>query len=916
MSDSRRRRKVHNSGDSDDLSDSYDELNTTKETQSSGPIEDCHDSEYDTAGSESETESQKGVLRESGDGQEEEKSQKKLDDDEDRRNPQYIPKRGTFYEHDDRTAEEATENNVEPQVERDSKEKKVWKDKDDKWNHDRYNDAEQAPKSHEELIAVYGYDIRNEEGPPRARRRRRYGRGPNKYTRNWEDEDAYGKIAGNASNKNVGRKLNKTGEEFPSLGPGNKSPVKMEEPVISSAWYSNKAKPQAQANFPPLQPQPDNLKSKQASPPISQSRENKTSETTNQAWKKDVKSASYIQSSNGNNGGDDADKSFNVKAMPRDNNKRNVQESVSLVASRARGRGFKANTNNNIVSNRIIESKPKGRGPGTINPDNRRSNTIQIDEEHQLANDVKRMNIVESTSYHSSGRQNKHFNVQSTNQQRANTVPPRLQHTQQQQQLQQQQQQQQVQQSKSSLQDASANRPKRYSSLRQRPTIAEGPGQQNFPSPHGQHTFYPSQGYPQGHFEQPTSVAPPNAPMAGQPVIPLPPAPQPPSYAPPPPFLVPPPQFMPPPQTAPPSILNYVPAPNGPPFQPNYQGYQGYNPAPVQAQGPPPPQELFQPQGCTYYSPAQQQQQQQPVRRPTAAIPILPPPDNQQQYQSARNRTKITPQQHQQQEVHQQVLQKHHEIQQQQQLLQQQQQEHLQQLEFQQIKHQQAVEQSEQELQQQQQQERLQQLEFQQIQLEQEQQKILAQHEQEQQKILTQHEQQQQSIQYQSQEKMTKIEPVVEQEISQIPQEQKELRQFEEDVIVEQEQQQQQEIVSPASIEKKIIEIDDKLLTAEKLHNQDKNEENNETLENNVNIETKEIENIEEVDRNSVEIIEKNSTTNIIVEDNDLISEAPVKLNNAPVVDKIVPSSADNVKKNGETDDNALEKPIVEETAA
>lgn len=28
---------------------------------------------------------------------------KKLDDDEDRRNPQYIPKKGFFYEHDDRT---------------------------------------------------------------------------------------------------------------------------------------------------------------------------------------------------------------------------------------------------------------------------------------------------------------------------------------------------------------------------------------------------------------------------------------------------------------------------------------------------------------------------------------------------------------------------------------------------------------------------------------------------------------------------------------------------------------------------------------------------------------------------------------------------------------------------------------------
>ena len=34
---------------------------------------------------------------------------KPLDDDEDRRNPQYIPKRGGFYEHDDRTREEGEE---------------------------------------------------------------------------------------------------------------------------------------------------------------------------------------------------------------------------------------------------------------------------------------------------------------------------------------------------------------------------------------------------------------------------------------------------------------------------------------------------------------------------------------------------------------------------------------------------------------------------------------------------------------------------------------------------------------------------------------------------------------------------------------------------------------------------------------
>lgn len=43
--------------------------------------------------------------REEGDGQES-VPQKRVDDDEDKKNPQYIPKRGTFYEHDDRTTEE------------------------------------------------------------------------------------------------------------------------------------------------------------------------------------------------------------------------------------------------------------------------------------------------------------------------------------------------------------------------------------------------------------------------------------------------------------------------------------------------------------------------------------------------------------------------------------------------------------------------------------------------------------------------------------------------------------------------------------------------------------------------------------------------------------------------------------------
>ncbi|KAI4468957.1 protein casc3 [Holotrichia oblita] len=157
-------------------------------------------SEYDSAdsysnrenGSLSGSESDGSVIfeREEGDGQESTPA-KKVDDDEDKKNPQYIPKRGTFYEHDDRTADDIES----PEAEKNDKDgkKKVWQDKKEKWSHDRFNDNEQAPKSRAELIAIYGYDIRNEDGPPRARRRRRYGRGPNKYTRNWEDVDAYGK---------------------------------------------------------------------------------------------------------------------------------------------------------------------------------------------------------------------------------------------------------------------------------------------------------------------------------------------------------------------------------------------------------------------------------------------------------------------------------------------------------------------------------------------------------------------------------------------------------------------------------------------------------------------------------------------------------------------------------------------------
>ncbi|XP_058065595.1 histone-lysine N-methyltransferase 2D-like, partial [Anopheles bellator] len=222
--------------------------------------------------------------RQSGDGQEQDaESRRKVDDDEDRSNPQYIPKKGTFYEHDDRTAETDTDErggmdgDDQPggRSKRDDelddgggggggdhhggggsgsgsgggaagaiggggggggaggysvgerrgsekggagalKGRKKWQASTDRWTHDRFDESEQAPKSRAELVSAYGYDIRSEDGPPKARRKRRYARGPNQYTRNWEDEDAYQKSSNveHQRHKKVPRP-----EEFPELGP-------------------------------------------------------------------------------------------------------------------------------------------------------------------------------------------------------------------------------------------------------------------------------------------------------------------------------------------------------------------------------------------------------------------------------------------------------------------------------------------------------------------------------------------------------------------------------------------------------------------------------------------------------------------------------------------------------------------------
>ncbi|MEQ2283910.1 hypothetical protein AMECASPLE_016349 [Ameca splendens] len=130
--------------------------------------------------------------RQSGDGQESTddpetkaggKPGQQLDDDEDRKNPAYIPRKGLFFEHDVRGQSQEEER---PK----GRNRKLWKD-EGRWEHDRFREEEQAPKSREELIAIYGYDIRNgggiDPGERAYRQRRPRQSSPSSRDKRWRD---------------------------------------------------------------------------------------------------------------------------------------------------------------------------------------------------------------------------------------------------------------------------------------------------------------------------------------------------------------------------------------------------------------------------------------------------------------------------------------------------------------------------------------------------------------------------------------------------------------------------------------------------------------------------------------------------------------------------------------------------------
>ncbi|CAB3373246.1 Hypothetical predicted protein [Cloeon dipterum] len=531
-------------------------------------------------GTEEEDEDEEGTAddeegysdkREEGDGQESlPAKEKKLDDDEDRRNPQYIPKKGNFYEHDDRGADEVEET---PESKKDDKIKKPWKESTDRWSHDKFNELDQAPKSTVELVNSYGYDIRSEEGPPRARRRRRYGRGPNKYDRNWEDETAYSKPTrgGGAPSRGAGPRRQSEGGRPSSEGGDGPEDIQVENEKQFPSLPAKKV----------LNPRPRKGTPGRDREPVPE--EEVPPRPTNQPTK----------SGRGRGGGPSG---------------RIIRGTGRTIEGRGRG--------------------GKGSAPFRDMKDDGADRIVRLE------NNIKNLSIkdpnMEPIQSRDFRRQTKPkgepFNQLAAQDRRQANVPPRMQ------------------------QESSANRPKRYSSQRQRSLPESSSAYEQppaaVPGPYYDQGYQQHQVYPDAQGGQPSQVPAPLAAAVPTDAAILPPgAPFPPNYpsvtqAPafitpsqPPARIFPPgPQptapFMAPPN---PPILNYV-APPAAQFPAAFPPFQSF-PAVPPAAPPAAPSEMYVPTGITYYSTQNQVPRPTPLKRPKAAIPIVPPPDEEEKQQ-------------------------------------------------------------------------------------------------------------------------------------------------------------------------------------------------------------------------------------------------------------------------------------------
>ncbi|VDO96551.1 unnamed protein product [Soboliphyme baturini] len=137
-----------------------DDVNNNKQSEEASNTFDSDESEYDKAKELPSSDDDEAPVHLKG----------CVVEEVDRSDPAFVPKRGGFYQHDLRVFDESAQTQRVPR-------KQHWDAKSSKWQHDKFDFEEQAPKTKYEIVSQYGYDIRDDNKVPPPGFRRRYNRG-------------------------------------------------------------------------------------------------------------------------------------------------------------------------------------------------------------------------------------------------------------------------------------------------------------------------------------------------------------------------------------------------------------------------------------------------------------------------------------------------------------------------------------------------------------------------------------------------------------------------------------------------------------------------------------------------------------------------------------------------------------------
>ena len=151
--------------------------------------------------------------------EEEEVESELLDDDNNKQKPQFIPRRGLFYEHDNRSdpVDDEFSTNQEEDLARMEREKKKKKGKEVKWQHDKFIELEQLLSTLEEGSSsnkAKSERHTTKGRPERTRTRRRGNKGPGK------ELDAVGWVRSSRRGEVTTPRSGKTGGMVEGMGRG------------------------------------------------------------------------------------------------------------------------------------------------------------------------------------------------------------------------------------------------------------------------------------------------------------------------------------------------------------------------------------------------------------------------------------------------------------------------------------------------------------------------------------------------------------------------------------------------------------------------------------------------------------------------------------------------------------------------